>query len=251
MSVLTLLLLVLLGAVIGALGGLFGIGGGLIAIPILGLAFGMDQQLAQGTAIVMVVPNVLLGLWRNYQLGNLNPKSALILAASAVLFTYLAALFALSLDPATLRIAFALFVLAIAFQFLLRTLQKAKPGTVAASIHRGWLVLVGAMGGAISGLFGIGGAVFAPPVLTGLFAMRQAVAQAHALALVAPGTLVALTTYAVHDEVDWRFGIPLAIGGALSVSYGVRLAHRLPEKTLRLAFCGLLFATAVVLIAFL
>ena len=45
----------LLGCVLGTLGGLFGIGGGLIAIPALGVVFGLDQQLAQGTALVMVV----------------------------------------------------------------------------------------------------------------------------------------------------------------------------------------------------
>jgi uncharacterized protein len=53
-----------LGAVIGGVGGLFGIGGGLIAIPVLGLAYGMDQQIAQGTALVMVVPAVILAFWK-------------------------------------------------------------------------------------------------------------------------------------------------------------------------------------------
>ncbi len=249
MSILTLLLLFVLGCLIGGLGGLFGIGGGLFAIPVLGLAFGMDQQLAQGTAIVMVAPNVLQGLWRNYRLGNLNPKKALILAASAVVFTYLAALVALSLDPTTLRIAFALFVVVIALRFLIRTLGKQSSTPGVAKLKQKWLALVGAVGGGISGLFGIGGAVFAPPLLTSLFGMRQAVAQAHALALVAPGTLVALTAYAAHDEVNWQYGIPLAIGGALTVSWGVRLANRMPEKLLRLLFCGLLLITAVGMLA--
>ena len=43
-----------LGAALGTVGGLFGIGGGLIAIPVLGVLFGLDQQIAQGTALVMV-----------------------------------------------------------------------------------------------------------------------------------------------------------------------------------------------------
>ncbi|RKH56245.1 sulfite exporter TauE/SafE family protein, partial [Corallococcus interemptor] len=34
----------LLGMVLGCLGGLFGIGGGLLAIPALGVIFGLDQQ---------------------------------------------------------------------------------------------------------------------------------------------------------------------------------------------------------------
>ena len=74
-----------LGIVIGALGGLFGLGGGLIAIPLLGLAFGMSQQLAQGTAMVMIVGNTFLGLWRNHRLGNVEAKYAVPMAASAAL----------------------------------------------------------------------------------------------------------------------------------------------------------------------
>ncbi|RBB95132.1 sulfite exporter TauE/SafE family protein, partial [Pseudomonas sp. MWU12-2115] len=41
----------LLGVVMGGVGGVFGIGGGMIAIPVLGILFGLDQQLAQGTAL--------------------------------------------------------------------------------------------------------------------------------------------------------------------------------------------------------
>lgn len=53
-----------LGAVLGGIGGLLGIGGGLIAIPVLVLVYHYDQQTAQGTALVMIVPNVLIGFWR-------------------------------------------------------------------------------------------------------------------------------------------------------------------------------------------
>ena len=42
----------------GLLGGLFGVGGGFLVIPLLGFFYGMDQQTAQGTALIMVVPNV-------------------------------------------------------------------------------------------------------------------------------------------------------------------------------------------------
>ena len=55
-----------LGVLSGLFGGLFGIGGGVLAIPLLGLLFGLHQQMAQGTVLIMVAPNVLFGFW-NYR----------------------------------------------------------------------------------------------------------------------------------------------------------------------------------------
>ena len=48
-----------LGVGSGLLGGLFGVGGGFLVIPLMGILYGIHQQAAQGTALVMVVPNVL------------------------------------------------------------------------------------------------------------------------------------------------------------------------------------------------
>lgn len=74
-----IVMFVLLGAAMGTLGGLFGIGGGLVAIPALGVLFGLDQQLAQGTALLMVLPNVLLALWRYNQRNRILLRNALML----------------------------------------------------------------------------------------------------------------------------------------------------------------------------
>jgi uncharacterized membrane protein YfcA len=111
----------------------------------------------------------------------------------------------------------------------------------------GWTALVGVAGGIVSGLFGVGGAFIVPPALTAFFGLRQIEAQGLALALVSPVTLVALLTYARAGEVDWGLGIPLAVGGIAAIPAGVAAAYRLPERGLRLAFCGLLFVTAVLL----
>lgn len=89
--------------------------------------------------------------------------------------------------------------------------------------------------------------MLAVPVLTNLFGTSQLVAQGLSLALALPSTGVTLLTYAVHDHVDWSMGIPLALGGLLSISWGVRLAHALPERVLRGLFCGFLVLCALLL----
>ena len=53
-----------LGAALGFLGGLFGIGGGIIVIPLLVLGCGLDQAVAQGKALAMMVANLLIGWCR-------------------------------------------------------------------------------------------------------------------------------------------------------------------------------------------
>ena len=90
-SLLSALLIFGLGSALGAVGRLFGIGGGLIAIPALGLLYGMDQQLAQGTALVMIAPNVLIGFWQYRRRADIALRTAVVLGLSAVLATYASA----------------------------------------------------------------------------------------------------------------------------------------------------------------
>jgi uncharacterized protein len=93
----------------------------------------------------------------------------------------------------------------------------------------------------------VGGAVIATPVLTSVFGTTQVVAQGLSLTLAAPSTAVTLLTYGLNHHVDWAMGVPLALGGLLSISWGVRLAHALPERVLRTAFCVFLLVCAVLL----
>ncbi len=247
MNPIDLLLNLLLGLAMGTVGGLFGIGGGLVAIPALGVLFGLDQQLAQGTALVMVVPNVVLALWRYHQRNRIELKHALLLSASGFACAWLASLYAVELQAERMRLAFVAFLVALALYNLARLFMRNAP--VSGELRRPWpwLGVLGGAAGALGGLFGVGGAVLAVPVLTNLFGTSQLVAQGLSLALALPSTGVTLLTYAVHDHVDWSMGIPLALGGLLSISWGVKLAHALPERVLRGLFCGFLVLCALLL----
>lgn len=243
-----ILLLTMFGAACGVVGGLFGVGGGVVAIPLLGMLFALDQQAAQGTVLVMVVPNVLLAFWRYHRHVGLDLRIAAALGLSALVASYPAARVAIGLDPGHLRLAFAAFLALLAAIIAYRTWRGLAPPPGRRPLPWGWSAAVGTLGGIVSGLFGVGGAFIAPPLLTAFFGVRQVAAQGLALALVCPGTLMALIAYAGAGEVDWHLGLPMAVGGTAAISAGVAFAHRFPERALRLAFCGFLTTAAALLV---
>lgn len=238
---------VALGAALGTMGGLFGIGGGLIAIPALAVLFGLDQQMAQGTALVMVVPNVMLALWRYHQRNRIEWRHALPLSVCSLVFAWLGSIWAVGLDAHVMRLGFVGFLVALALWNGVRLFMRSAVASDRLRHPWPWLGVLGAFAGSMGGLFGVGGAVVATPVLTSVFGTTQVVAQGLSLALAVPSTSITLLTYGVHYSVDWSIGLPLAVGGLLSISWGVKLAHALPEKVLRGLFCGFLVVCAVLL----
>ena len=242
------MLYLLLGAALGTLGGLFGIGGGLIAIPVLGVWFGLDQHLAQGTALVMVVPNVMLALWRYHQRNRIEMRHVLPLASMGFCFAWLGSIWAVGIDAQSMRIGFVVFLVVLAAYNLIRMFAATAPASAQMRHDWPWLAALGAASGTMGGLFGVGGAVVATPILTSVFGTSQVVAQGLSLALALPSTGVTLATYAFHHEVNWWIGLPLAVGGLMSISWGVKVAHAMPERLLRGLFCGFLVLCAVLLL---
>lgn len=255
-----------LGAALGFLGGLFGIGGGVIAIPFLALVLGMEQAVAQGTSLAMMVPILLLGWWRYSRHHPVEWRVSLPIGLLAVMATLLVARFATGLAPLALRALFAGFLLVLALSLLRQRRPAVQPDVrlprqsdaasdvppdvqsdLQTAVPR-WSVrlmpLVGLLGGACMGLLGVGGGLVATPVFTGVFAQRQTVAQSLSLALVTPCSVVALLSYASAGQVQWALGLPLAAGGLLTVPAGVALAHRLPERSVKRAFAWMILLTA-------
>jgi len=242
-----LLAFFVLGLALGWLGGLFGIGGGIFAIPILGLAFGLNQQQAQGTALVMIVPTVLIGAYQYWRRGGMNARIALLLAVTAAPMTFLFARIAVALPSAPLRRGFAVFLIAIAVYYAWRAYAESR--TERNEITLPWPLtgLVGVLGGILSGIFTVGGAVFSTPLLTLAFGMSQTVAQGLGLALVIPGLVVGLIVYGAAGDVHLPIGLALAAGSVLTVSSGVAYAHRLPERTLKYAFAAFMALAGLLL----
>ncbi|MFG0419582.1 sulfite exporter TauE/SafE family protein [Pseudomonas sp. zjy_8] len=222
------------GIAMGVLGGFFGIGGGLVAIPIMTLWLDQSQTMAQGTALIMMVPNVVLALWRYQQRTPLNWKWVFPLGLAALLSAGYGARIATEMDAHLIQVGFAVLMLLLATLNLFRSrLATRSTATARATSFR--LAALGGGCGALGGFFGVGASVVAVPVLTGVFGFSQVAAQGMALSLALPSSLITLITYGLEGHVDWSMGAAMALGGLFSVSLGVRLAYRAPEKLL----CGL------------
>ncbi|HLR77935.1 MAG TPA: sulfite exporter TauE/SafE family protein [Burkholderiaceae bacterium] len=239
------------GALIGFTGGVLGIGGGLLAIPLLGLLLGMEQQMAQGTALVMVLPAVLMTLRQYNRYSKLDIQAAVIGGMASMVFTWIGAQIALGLDPVLLRRIYAVFIFGISIFYFHQSTRKRRSRSAAAappSRHKGWFVLVGGLAGLTGGVFGVGGSVMVVPLLTTVLRYSQTGAQGLALSMIVPSTTVAILTYAWHGQVTWLAGLPLALGSIVMVPFGVKLAYALPEPRLKLIFACMLLVIMMLLL---
>jgi uncharacterized membrane protein YfcA len=111
------LLIALVGAVAGLLGGMLGLGGAIIIIPAMVMLLGYSQQMAQGTALIMMVlPVGALAAFQYYQKGFVDVKAALILAAFFFVGGYFGAKFATQIPQDILKKSFAVMLVGLAIR---------------------------------------------------------------------------------------------------------------------------------------
>ena len=109
-----ILLYITVGLLAGILSGAFGIGGGVIMVPLLVLWFGLTQHQAQGTALaVMLAPVFILAVTRYYAAGNVNVQMAIFIACGFVVGALLGAHLIQGVPDATLKRAFGVFLILI------------------------------------------------------------------------------------------------------------------------------------------
>ena len=106
--------LVLLGVASGVLAGLLGVGGGIVIVPVLTLAFGVPHVLAKGTSLAVILPTAVMGTIRNRrsQLTALRP--AAIVGLAGVGSALAASQLSLELDPAISQGLFAALIVVVA-----------------------------------------------------------------------------------------------------------------------------------------
>ena len=108
--------ILLLGLGVGVLVGLLGIGGGVVLVPAMVYLLHMDQHLAQGTSLFILLPPIGLGALREYWKQGQVDLHAGVLCAMGMLFgAYAGSLIALPMPSRHLKGAFGCFLMLAAF----------------------------------------------------------------------------------------------------------------------------------------
>jgi uncharacterized membrane protein YfcA len=120
MSVTTLVLLLAIGLVTGAVAGMLGVGGAIIMVPALVFIMGFSQYMAQGTSLAVMLPPIgIIAAYNYWKVGQVNIKYALILAAAFIIGSYFGSKFAVNLPQPVLKKIFGVLLLLVAAKMLL------------------------------------------------------------------------------------------------------------------------------------
>lgn len=247
------------GGLAGLLSGLFGVGGGLIIVPILAFVFASTgvpytslMHMALATSLATIMCTSVISARAHHHRGNVNWAIVVRMATGVVLGTLSGTVLAAHLSTIWLQGIFALFVLAVAGRLILELEPNAArglPGNLGLSMMSG---LIGLM----SSLVGIGGATLSVPFLIhSNLDIRRAIGTAAAVGMpiAIAGTLgFSLQGHDIPDIPKYSIGyvyVPAVLGvslaSALTVNLGVKLAQKLPPRLLKRLFALFLCLTGL------
>jgi uncharacterized membrane protein YfcA len=99
LTVLAAAALVAVGLASGVLAGLLGVGGGILIVPLLTIAFGLPVAVAKGTSLLVIIPTAVMGTIRNRRTGLTALRPALVVGVAGIVTAALASQLSIGLDP--------------------------------------------------------------------------------------------------------------------------------------------------------
>lgn len=250
----TILLYCLLGAFVGVLAGLLGVGGGLVIVPILVFAFNFQgipgeiiMHLALGTSLASIIFTSISSFSAHHRRGAVDWITVRRIVIGILTGTFLGSCFASLLSTNMLKIFFVVFLYFVAYQFLTNKKPKASrelPG-------RFGMFVAGNIIGFVSSLVGIGGGALSVPFMSWCnVVVHRAIGTSSAIGLpiAIAGTVgYAYTGWGDSTLPEYSLGfiyLPALFGIAavsvMTAPFGVKLAHSLPVDKLKKIFALLL-----------
>lgn len=238
-------MVLIVGVLAGLFGGLVGLGGGVIMIPLMVEFLRLSQHRAHGTSLVALVFTGIAGAVTYALKGSMDVIAAILLAVTAISTARTGARYAHALPEWKLKKSFGGFLIVVSTLLVLKPYLSHFSSPV-----EGWpkvavLLLTGVFSGFLAGMMGVGGGTIMVPAMVLLAGFGQHLAQGSSLlAMVPAGSVGAFTHYRLGN-VEVKFLKGLIPGILLGAFLGSSLALVLPEGTLRVIFAAVLSLTGV------
>jgi uncharacterized protein len=262
--------IILTGIIAGVMSGLFGIGGGVIIVPVLIVFLGFSTVEAISTSLAaLLMPVGFFAALTYYRQDLLDVRASAWIAGGLMTTSALGAMGALEidrLDPDLMKQIYGVFLLVMAWRFMeprklyARWQGRKNPTTkldtppldeVREKPDWYWLLLLGLIAGVFSGLFGIGGGLVIVPALVAFFAYDQKHAVGTSLgALLLPVGLPGVIVYANDGVLDLPVAMGVAAGLVLGAFIGARVAINLSSAQVKQLYGLFLLINAIRFIFF-
>ena len=238
-----------LGLAIGALLGLLGGGGSILAVP--ALVYGVGQPLAAAvpTSLLVVGISSATAVIPRLRQRQVQWRIAAVFGASGALAAFGGAAVNRLLDPRIVMIGFAALMVAAGIRMLREHVpiggDCALPG--GGVNWRGCLpkaIGSGVVVGFLSGLFGVGGGFLIIPALVFLLGLPMTVAVGTSLLIVVINSTAGFVAHAGSADLDYATAVVFTLAAVAGSLAAARFGSRLPADRLRRWFAYLVFAVA-------
>lgn len=254
------LLLLAIGVLIGAVLGLTGAGGSVLAVPLLLLLLHLDPASATGLALGVVAVSSLYGSIRRIRHREILWVPALLFGLTGVLFAPVGRVLSTQVPPQVLLVSFAALSVIIAARMLWQSIRQPEQSVVVrAGAASGatepllcrfsetrkfdmrfrciaGLTLGGLLAGLLSGFFGVGGGFMIVPFLNQLNSVSMRNAVATSLVIIAGISASGFFAHVLTQAIAWQQLILLSIGGIGGMILGSVLARRIAGVNLQRIF---------------
>lgn len=237
--------LAIVGVLGGLLSGMFGVGGGILMVPLLIVLAGMDQRRAAATSLAAIVPTAVAGSIAYFANGEVDLAAAALVAAGGIAGSWVGSHLLRRLPLGWLRWGFIALLVLVAVRLVVAPPERvAAPaeldlGTGAAYVGLGLVV------GVAAGLFGIGGGLIMVPAFITGFGMGDLLAKGTSLAAMIPTSISGTVANLRGRLVSARDGLVVGVAATVSALPGVALAFLVPPVVGAWLFAVLLVAAAV------
>ena len=253
--------LILIGICAGFASGLLGVGGGFLIVPLqyfllkyIGVEPGLAMLISIGTSLAIIIPTATSGAYRHTKSMDGIVKPGLQLGVFGIIGSAVGGFVASGLPSRALEIIFGCLLLFVAVKNILDINKEREEAKISFNLFS--CAVIGTLVGFTSGLLGIGGGIFLIVILTALlgFSLIEAIGTSSVFI-----SLTAVGGFLSYIISGWGIStFPYSIGyvsiinfifiACFSVpfaSFGAKMAHKVPQKKLKMVFSVLIVYMAL------